>query len=78
VETQEFMVKNDCPCGTTIGPIIAAKVGIRTVDIGVPSLSMHSIRETIGVADITSNYQLLATFYKEFRALDESCQFIWS
>jgi len=78
VEVQEFMVKNDCPCGTTIGPIVAAKVGVRTVDIGVASLSMHSIRETIGVADITSNFGLLKTYFKEFRNLDESCQFIWS
>jgi len=55
---QEFVVRNDCPCGTTIGPIISARVGLRTVDIGVPSLSMHSIRETIGVADIATNTAL--------------------
>lgn len=76
-EFQEFMVKNDCPCGTTIGPIIAAKVGIRAVDIGVPSWSMHSVRETVGVADVLSNYILLKTFFQEFRALDASCEFIW-
>jgi len=77
VEVQEFMVKNDCPCGTTIGPIIAAKVGCRTVDVGVPSLSMHSVRETMGVADITSNFKLFQTFFKEFRTLDDSCKFIF-
>jgi len=75
---QEFMVKNDCPCGTTIGPIIAAKIGVRTADIGVPSLSMHSIRETVGVADVESNYQIFRTFFKEFAKLDDSCNFIWS
>jgi aspartyl aminopeptidase len=41
---QEFVVRNDCPCGSTIGPIISANTGIRTVDIGMPQLSMHSCR----------------------------------
>jgi aspartyl aminopeptidase len=54
IGVQEFVVRNDCPCGSTIGPAIAALTGIRTVDVGISSLSMHSIRETIGVADIES------------------------
>jgi len=70
---QEFVVRNDCPCGSTIGPIISSKVGIRTVDLGVPSLSMHSIRETMGVEDIESNIKLFTTFYKEFADLDAAC-----
>lgn len=77
IDVQEFMVKNDCPCGSTIGPLLASKVGVRTVDVGVPSLSMHSIRETMGVVDILNNYLLVKTFFEEFRALDESCRFIW-
>lgn len=48
---QEFVVRNDCPCGSTIGPIISAGTGIRTVDIGMPQLSMHSCREVMGVID---------------------------
>jgi len=72
---QEFVVRNDCPCGSTIGPIISARVGIRTVDLGVPSLSMHSIRETMGVEDVTTNARLFTTFFREFGVLDKSCQF---
>jgi len=72
---QEFVVRNDCPCGSTIGPIISARVGIRTVDLGIPSLSMHSIRETMGVEDVATNCRLFATFYREFGRLDQSCQF---
>lgn len=51
VPIQEFVVRNDCPCGSTIGPIISANTGIRTVDIGMPQLSMHSCREVMGIAD---------------------------
>jgi len=62
---QEFVVRNDCPCGSTIGPILAHYVGIRTVDIGIPQLSMHSIRETCGVKDLFTNFQLLNSFFRD-------------
>ena len=69
------MVRNDTPCGSTIGPIVSAKVGIRTVDLGIPSLSMHSIRETMGCQDVVTNAKLFTTFFKEFGKLDGSCNF---
>ena len=40
----EFVVKNDSPCGSTIGPIMASKTGIKSIDIGTPMWGMHSIR----------------------------------
>lgn len=68
---QEFVVRNDCPCGSTIGPIISANTGMRAVDIGMPQLSMHSIREVMGVADLTYARELFIAFFREFRAIDD-------
>jgi len=49
---QRFVSRNDMPCGSTIGPISAAAMGIRTVDVGNPMLSMHSCREMAATADV--------------------------
>ncbi|MFL6055684.1 MAG: M18 family aminopeptidase [Actinoallomurus sp.] len=62
VPCQEFVSNNAMPCGTTIGPITAARHGITTVDVGVPILSMHSARELCGADDP----HLLASALKAF------------
>jgi aspartyl aminopeptidase len=49
---QEFVVRTDLPCGSTIGPIVSSQLGIRTVDVGAPMLSMHSCREVAGSLDV--------------------------
>jgi aspartyl aminopeptidase len=56
---QKFVSRNDIPCGSTIGPITAARTGIRTADIGAPLLSMHSCREVMAESDIAPTIQLM-------------------
>lgn len=71
---QEFIVRQDCGCGSTIGPAISAGTGIRTVDVGCPQLSMHSIRETMGVIDLANGKNMFKAFFEHFREVDNATE----
>jgi len=58
--SQEFVSRGDQPCGSTIGPLVASALGVRTVDVGNPMWSMHSIRETAGRDDVDALRRVLA------------------
>lgn len=63
IALQEFVARTDMGCGSTIGPLTAAELGVRTVDIGVPTFAMHSIRELAGSADAHALYRLLLAVF---------------
>lgn len=62
VPLQRYEHRADLPCGSTIGPMTAARTGIPTVDVGAPQLAMHSARELMGAADVGSYAAALAAF----------------
>ncbi|KAI8817162.1 peptidase M18 [Fimicolochytrium jonesii] len=70
VPLQEFVVRNDSPCGSTIGPMLSAQLGLRTIDVGNPQLSMHSIRETCGVEDVKYAIDLFESFFHDFAEIE--------
>lgn len=64
IPLQTFMSRNNMPCGSTIGPITATKLGIEAIDVGVPQLSMHSARELCGAEDPQNLLNLMKAFYR--------------
>lgn len=62
VAMQRYVHRADLRCGSTIGPMVAATTGMCTVDVGAPQLAMHSVRELMGAADVSSYCAALAAF----------------
>ncbi len=63
VAYQQFLVRSDMPCGSTVGPMLAANLGLSTIDIGNPMWAMHSIRETGGVEDHLNLIKVLKLYF---------------
>ncbi len=64
VAVQAFVMRTDIACGSTIGPITASEVGVKTLDVGVPTFAMHSCRELAGVEDGVGLYKVLVAFFQ--------------
>lgn len=65
VPCQAFVSRTDMACGSTIGPITTTAIGVPTLDVGLPTFAMHSIRELCGSDDPLLLYKVLNTFYQK-------------
>lgn len=72
VTLQAFQIRNDVRSGGTIGPMTAAKLGVRTIDVGIVQLSMHSIRATTGADDPGLGVKAFRGFFDGFESVDAS------
>jgi aspartyl aminopeptidase len=63
VPMQVFVMKSDMPCGSTIGPSISSATGIKTVDVGAPTMAMHAIRELTGNTDPHALFKVLKQWF---------------
>ena len=69
VPVQSFVSRSDTACGSTIGPITAARLGVATLDVGIPQLAMHSCREVTGSLDAARLTDVLAAFFNRSSSL---------
>ncbi|KAI1007305.1 Vacuolar aminopeptidase 1 [Podosphaera aphanis] len=67
---QTFMIRNDSRSGGTVGPMLSAAMGVRSIDVGLPQLSMHSIRATTGAKDPGLGVKIFKGFFDEFENID--------
>ncbi|MEI8210458.1 MAG: M18 family aminopeptidase, partial [Methylococcales bacterium] len=65
VPYQKYSHRSDLGCGSTIGPITSARLGIRSIDVGNPLWAMHSIRESAGVLDHSYMIRVLKQFFRD-------------
>lgn len=72
VPTSPFVVRQDSGCGSTIGPICATRLGVRTVDVGIAQLSMHSCREMCGTDDVQHAVTFFQGFFGRFPGVEAS------
>jgi len=69
IPVQTFVSRNDLGCGSTIGPIAAARLGVPTLDVGIPQLAMHSCREITGADDPLRLSRVLIEFFNKAEAI---------
>lgn len=62
VPVQTFVTRTDLACGSTIGPITATEIGVKTIDVGLPTFAMHSIRELAGAKDADMLFKVLSHY----------------
>ena len=65
VPVQDFVVRTDMACGSTIGPITSSHIGVKTIDIGLPTFAMHSIRELAGSQDAVMLHKVLTAYFNQ-------------
>lgn len=68
VPVQVFVARTDMGCGSTIGPVVASEVGVKTIDVGSPTFAMHSIRELAGACDGWYLYKAAVEFFNYTKA----------